>query len=76
MLPLLIAKAIYEMLKYEVMDQLQDVYGILGQQSHLHLLCHQFVVNMLSSAKGLDMPLRSVDKLVSDYLKPTPNFKW
>lgn len=67
-LPLLIAEAILARMAVRIRDSLDEIYGILSASNSVHLMCHEFIVNLLSGAKGLSMPLRSVDRLVDNYL--------
>ena len=65
-LPILIGKAILIILADNFNDNLEEVYGIFGFASECTLFVYQYVLGLFN--QGVELPLNSVDKLVSKFI--------
>jgi len=54
-------------------EKLEDIYGIFGHPQECRLFVYQYVINLLSGGKGMELALQSVDKMYETYLKATAN---
>lgn len=66
LMPLVLAQSLVMLLETFLTDKLADIYGLFGQEKNCHLFIFQYVINMFSGSKGVELTLQAVEKLIDE----------
>ena len=66
LIPLVMGQSILMLIDKFMSDKLAEIYGLFGQEKNCHLFIFQYVINMFSGSRGIELTLHTVEKLVEE----------